>query len=183
MTRVASLLLGLGIATAALGPIAGSRVLAQRADQIKGSKPLVGWSGARSGVDDKQILRITSAQQWADVWSRHVGEKLEKNRFGQAQAPEIDFDVCMVVAIFEGRTWNSDGLRLEPITEDDDHILLRFGHLSYQTFGPDGGGVRVTPFGIYVLPRSAKPLVVEKDTNNLIGKPPVWTQIVRFEKL
>ena len=50
-------------------------------------------------------------------------------------------------------------------------LRVRFDHKSYQTSGPDGGGERVQPFGMFVIPRTDKPIVLEENTQGLIGKP------------
>ena len=45
-----------------------------------------------------------------------------------------------------------------------------------------GGGERVTPYAIYVLPRLNKPVVIEMNTQDMIGQPPVWTEQARFDR-
>ena len=53
----------------------------------------------------------------------------------------------------------------------------------YQTAGPDGGGKRATPYGIFVLPRSDKELVVEEGVRTLKNEPPKWNELARFTAL
>ena len=69
--------------------------------------------------------------------------------------------------------------------EDDQRILVRLREHWFQTEGPDGGGQKVRPFGIFVLPKREpfKPVVLERNYQNLIGAPPIWKEQGRFEGL
>jgi hypothetical protein len=148
-----------------------------------GKQPLVSFIGSYSAERLAGITLHTDQESWEKVWARHKGEKVEKDSYGEAIAPEIDFSACVAVAIFGGQAVNSRGLYVVGIEESPERVLLRFDSRSYQTasFGdkPDRGNA-VTPYGLFVIPRTAKPLVIEEDTQGLIGQPPIWTERARF---
>ncbi len=124
------------------------------------------WHGDKSGIDAATHLRIGSAEEFAGLWKRH----------SEAKAPDVDFKDSMVIAIFQGKGWNSGGVSAEA-QEDDAQIVVRYNDLSYQTMG---GGNEVTAWGIFVLPRSTKAVIVEDNVQGLIGHPPVWKERARF---
>jgi hypothetical protein len=66
------------------------------------------------------------------------------------------------------------------VTDEAAQRVVRFDHKSYQTAGPGGGGERVTPFGFFVMPRTAAPIVLEENVQSLIGKPPEWKERARL---
>lgn len=78
---------------------------------------------------------------------------------------------CMVVAIFQGKSTNSTGVRCVEIEHGEENTILRFDELSYQTMG---GFDKTQPFGFFVLPRRGKPVVLEEDVNGIINQPPKW---------
>ena len=145
-------------------------------------RPFVSWMGPGSAVESAQVVRANTEADWHALWARHMGEKVTKNRFEQVDAPKIDFEQCCVVMVLRGKTFNSDGTRYIAGGETDAQILLRIDEQSYQTasFNGSGGAVDCTPFGIFVLPRTTKPIVVEDNVQGLIGKPPIWKEIARL---
>jgi hypothetical protein len=162
-------------------PILAAALLALVAaggEERKPRRPLVAFSGAKSRIEKAECRRVTGRKEWTDLWLRHVGADpaRQDDFYNEAGVPEIDFDACMVVAVFQGGSWNSAGVEVVSIDEDDARLLVRFD----QTEGPGGGGVRVNAFGVFVLPRSAKPVVLEENVQNLIGEPPVWKERARL---
>jgi hypothetical protein len=61
--------------------------------------------------------------------------------------------------------------------QGDSAWTVRVDQYRYQTVGPDGGGELVHPYGIFVVPRSDRSVVIEEDTQNMIGEPPRWLAI------
>ena len=149
-----------------------------------GLEPYVEFRGGQSKIKTRSYRRVIAPNDWADLWIEHTGAQRHKGDYNwyynEAGVPLIDFQRCMVVAVFQGEKWNSAGVTTVTVTEEKDRILLRFDDKSFQTAGPDGGGVRATPFGIFVLPRSAKPIALEENVQGLIGKPPVWKERARL---
>jgi hypothetical protein len=97
---------------------------------------------------------------------------------------EIDFAKSLVLVIASGDSWNCNGF--EALAwEDDERILVRLHALTFQTEGPGGGGERVRPYGIFVIPRGDpfKPVIVERNTQGLINGPPLWKEVCRFDAL
>lgn len=138
------------------------------------SRPLVALHGASSRITATRYLRVTDAKEWRSLWLEHLGVTPGGLEDLAAEVPEIDFDRCMVIALFTGSRWNSRGISCEGIIERDAELLVRFDQLSYQTSGPDGGGEKVQPFGVFVLPRSECRVVLEENVQGLKDNPPKW---------
>jgi hypothetical protein len=144
---------------------------------------LVEITGANSKIERREFHRIMTSQDWLDLWSRHTGEDKEMLTWSGAY-PQVDFTRCMVVAVFRGKAINSRG---EPLTEavlEDGALHLRTQSASYQTASDDGTpdkGDSVRPFGIWVLERSTKPIVIERDVRSLKNQAPRWKEQASFE--
>jgi hypothetical protein len=149
--------------------------------------PCVVITGADSHVAQRRYQRITSADKWTRVWQEHKGQKPTGQYdlfYDPLTLPQVDFDRYMVIAVFQGSGWNNAGLRAFSLADEDTRILLRFANKSYQTGGADGGGKKVTAYGFFVVPRSAKPVVLEENAQQYKrGKPPVWEERITFPKL
>jgi hypothetical protein len=178
--RNAALVMGI----ACLGAIHG--MAAEPEPAVTGIKPCVTLTGADSRVAERGYHRITSMNEWVDVWRKHKGspEGGEYDHYyNPLGIPAIDFDRFMVIAVFQGAGMNSAGLDAVWLSPDEDRIVVRFDDKSYQTLGPDGGGKHVAVFGFFVLPRSSKPVLLEENVQRLIGKPPVWKERIAFPKI
>ena len=62
------------------------------------NRPLMVLTGAKSKVRDPAYYRITSADKLTELWRSHLGPVFAH---GDDPAPEVDFDRCMVIALFE----------------------------------------------------------------------------------
>lgn len=155
-------------------------ILAARGEDQAATIPYVTLAGAKSRIETAECDRITSAKELTEVWLRHVGAKQNNEYYNEAGVPAVDFGRCMVVAVFGGKCVNSAGIYTVSITEEKDRVVLRFDHRSYQS-GPEGD--RVTPYGFFFVPRSAKALVLEENVQHLIGGPPKWKERARFDAL
>jgi hypothetical protein len=174
----------LGLAAVCLTNICG---LAAAEDTQQATRPLVTLTGTDSRVKEASYYRVTSEEEWVKIWRRHKGAKESKDYdlfHNPLGLPNVDFEKCMVIAIFQGSGWNSAGLKAVAVLEEKERIVLRFEDKSYQTFGPapDGGGKQVTVYGFFVLPRSSKTVVLEENVENTIGDPPMWKERVRLPK-
>src|SRR5262245_10989911 len=150
---------------------------------VRSIAPYVTWTGSYSARTKVGFLRITDEAEWAKVWQAHRGDQVERDSYKEAIGPQIDFKNCMVVAFFAGQSWNTRSEDLKFVDEFNDRVRLRIDPVCYQPDGPDGGGERVTPYAIYVLPRITKPVIIEINTQDLIGAPPVWTEKARLEAI
>ena len=142
--------------------------------------PLVTLSGAHSRIAEKSLRVVTHEADWYALWCRHVGAPVREvydSDYNPAGAPTVDFGRCMVVAVFQGKSWNSAGVKAVSVKEEEDVLRFRFDDRSYQTMN---GGDEVTAFGFFVVPRTRKPVVLEENVQGLLGKPPVWKERARL---
>ena len=149
------------------------------------ARPCVTLTGADSHVKERSYFRITSEDEWVKIWQRHKGVNESKDYdlfYNPLGLPNIDFEKCMVIAVFQGSGWNNAGLTAVAVLEGKDGIVLRFGNKGYQTGGPGGGGKRTTVYGFFVLPQSSKTVVLEENVQNIRGQPPVWKERISLPK-
>jgi len=120
------------------------------------------------------------------VWQEHKGQKPTDQYdlfYDPLTLPIVDFDHYMVIAIFQGTGWNNAGVTVVEIVEEDNSIILRFANKYYQTGGTDGGGQRTTAYGLFVLPRSKKPIILEENVQHNKGNPPIWKECIKFSEI
>lgn len=132
--------------------------------------PSMVLKGSDSSVTKPEIVLATNPKQWSAIWAKHTAGKSEKNRI----APVVDFGKSEVVCIFQGSGWNSNGVLPTEIADLGESIRVRCDNDSFQTIGKDGGGVRCTPFGIFVIPKSKKPVTVWENSQGLMRGNPIW---------
>jgi hypothetical protein len=134
--------------------------------------PLVTLSGAQSHVSEERCVRITTQEEWAALWLEHLGHPAKPKYdiyFNKAGLPVVDFEHCMVVAVFGGEGSNCAGVSavagaledpdaetLTPVANGEE--VLRLSWHSYQS---SDRADPVCTFGFFVLPRSSAPLVVQ----------------------
>jgi len=149
---------------------------ANAAEQV--SSP-VRWSGPRSQIRDQRLIQVGDQESWSRLWSEHQGEHVERliAHGGGVAAPRIDFERFLIVAMFRGDSTNCDGERLVSLHERPQDLFLRFDSYSFQTMSIDGPdhGEAVRPYGIWVVPRTGKPITVEENTQGMLDREPTWT--------
>lgn len=161
----------------------------------EGLKALVSMHGPHSAFPETRYVRVMDAETFATMWAMHVGDDPDDNFRASRAYPEIDFTRCMVIAYFRGPSINNDGEIIDSVTPTGGGIRIRFDSLTYQTasgFGhtdpakePNRAAFRgdaCRPFGIWVLPRDEGEVIIEENTQGLLGQPPVWTRQIRFER-
>lgn len=134
-------------------------------------KPYVQWAGHDSQVAERAFVIARTEDEWLDLWARHTGKPASHGAMGRHAAPKVDFDRCLVVGYFNGRGTNTDGQIAESISTHDDGVHLRFETASFQTasFGPGPDkGETTTSFGLWVIDKTDKPIIVEQ--SHLRGK-------------
>jgi len=143
---------------------------------------LVEFMGRDGKIMAPEYHRITDSGAWLEAWARHTGQQ-KKDLEWSGACPKIDFTRCMVVAFFRGKTVNTRGEELQAAEEVDGKLRLRFCSSGYQTMSLEGEdkGEPAISYGIWVLPRSTKAVVVEENVQNLIGKPPIWKEQAKFD--
>lgn len=143
---------------------------------------LLEFMGRDGKIMGREFHRVLNSQDWVELWARHSGQAKKDLEWSGAY-PKIDFTRCMVVASFHGKTVNTRGEELQAVDEVDGKLRLRFWSSGYQTMslgGEDKGDPAVS-YGIWVLPRSTKAVVIEENVQDLIGKPPIWKEQSKFD--
>jgi hypothetical protein len=146
-------------------------------------KPLLTLYGRNSKITKHKLLRITSADEWQSLWLEHkTGSAKRANVPWDLDVAELDFEKVMVVAVFVGEGAASLGVTSHSMSEVDGRILIRLDENSYQTGVAAGmrAFTSVRGWGILVLPRTNKELVLERDVRTLIADPPKWSEWARF---
>lgn len=176
MMRRFALIAGLAIAAAALAAGATFRTRAP-------TRPYVQWVGHDSKMAHESVLLIRDEPSWLALWESHTGKPHGEGAIGRHAAPKIDFTQCAVVAFFRGPSTNEDGEILDSIQSEKDRVILRFESSGFQTFGLDGSGgaVKTTPYGIWVIPATDKPIVIEEGKRELKNEPLTWKEVKRFD--
>ena len=108
MRSIRSCLAVAGLLAASVGIPASAEDSAQR-----GTLPYVTLTGKDSHVTEPSYHRISSESEWNKIWRRHRGEKesLHYDLVFDADLPEINFDKCLVIAVFHGTGASSAGLK------------------------------------------------------------------------
>jgi hypothetical protein len=137
-------------------------------------------TGDDSHITKTAYRRVGSSSEWKKTWLSHLGLK---NGTIYRTAMEVDFNRCMVIAMFSGTSVNSCGYHIGSVRENKDAIVVRFDHISFQTDGPGGGADYVTPDAFIVLPKSQEPVVLEEIVQIYKNHAPEWKEIVRLSAI
>ena len=145
------------------------------------NKPLLTLYGRNSKITERKVLRVTSEQEWKALWMEHkTGSPDPKAPPGDLEYANLDFGKVMALAVFEGEASNCAGYTAHSISEDQKRITVRLKAHKY-------GSLVETPatqaWGILVLPRSGKEIVVERDVRSEKKDPPVWKEWKKFPPL
>jgi hypothetical protein len=148
-------------------------------DKEKLVKPLISLGGGGSKNTKAGYHRIESPEAWNALWLRHnTGTEKPDNVPVTRPQAEVDFSKCMVVAVFQGKGENCAGFKVHSVLETDEHITVRVQGF-YLGTGPEG--LKTQAWGIFVLPRSAKPLLIELDTRSDKADPSRWTKVAELK--
>jgi hypothetical protein len=145
-------------------------------------RPYVVITGSDSAVQQPECRRIVTDAAWEALWDRHVAQE-QRIKAGRPEAPRpaVDFQRCLLIAVFGGSTWNTEGLKVVDTVGKGDEIVVGTDWLSYQT---TRAGDQTPPFAFIVMPRSPKPILVQVDTRDLRERadnaPPKWRDLCRL---
>ena len=139
-------------------------------------QPLVVMSGSDSQVAEPSCTRIETANEWPEIWARHLGKSVDDAYRAQL---ELDFDRCTVVTLFLGPVVHTRGIRINDISETHDEIRVRFTRLTYQVVGEQSRFDQ--PYAIIALPKSAKSIVIEEGVRQYKGEEPTWKLYARLD--
>jgi len=140
------------------------------------------WTGEQSQIKEEEYHRITSRQDWKKLWKRHMGK-------GTAE-PRVDFNRYMVVGIFMGQQLSVTGtkvLRIERINQYQEQSgkykrYVNFDFYPMLAFGDNTNSYPTEPFGIYVIEKTRRPLVIRKNIQFETGSTPKWVHMKTFPK-
>ena len=153
------------------------------AESDNATKPLVAFTGPDSKIDQPAYELVKSKPDWINLWLRHTRKPPKKDYdefYNPDRVPEVNFDKCMVIAIFSGKMTNVAALEAVSVTDGSTAIAFRFRERSYQTAGPNGGGKAATPYGLFIVPRSSKPVVVQEGNKEYKNSTETWDEVVRL---
>lgn len=148
-----------------------------RAD-VLAFKPLQSFHGQYSKIIEPKLLRITTEREWRSIWAEHTG--------GIAEAMseiKLDFHNEMVIAIFQGASELCNGFEIESAIEKKDCITIRVRALTFQfnlSSDSDANAINSQAWGIFILPRSDKKVLVERDQQIEFSGPPQWVKWKTF---
>lgn len=130
--------------------------------------PLVRLAGADSLVSEPWFARCDDGAAWSALWEKHNQG---------SQLATVNFDRCTAIGIFLGKKTNSKGVIVTSIEVKDNHCLVRFDE---QTFQTAGGFSPCNPYGIVILPKTALPIVIEENVQNIKDAPVRWKERARL---
>ena len=119
-------------------------------------------------------MRVVNERDWQSLWSEHQFGK-SKEAAGNDVRVEFDFSHVIVIAVFQGKGILCCGYKLDSILETKDRLTLRVRALYYQ-LSPTADSKHLTSsgWGVFVIPRSDKQIVLEQDVRLLVNDPPKW---------
>lgn len=180
-TRTRTWTLTIVIAAAIVGLGAAPRALREPARELAAAVQFVGHD---SKIETPRQVLITDEAAWAKLWAEHTGIEATFSPPLRNAVPRMDFTRFMVVGVFRGKTVNSDGEIASGVLIGDDAVRVRYERSTFQTMsagpGPDKGQ-QTQPFGIFVIDRSNKLVVLEEGRRSLKNQPLKWTEVKRFE--
>ena len=148
---------------------------------VTGTKPLITLHGRNSKIKKPKLVRITTAEAWRALWLEHqTGSAMPADVPGDLESADLDFEKVMVIAVFEGEGSNCRGYSSHSVNVVEGRIRVRVLAHTYQS-GIDTPDTRA--WGILVLLRSNKEVVLEHDVRSLLADPPKWKEWTRFPSL
>jgi len=144
-------------------------------------RPLAEMSGAYSKIATRFYIAVTSEKEWNRIWAKHSGQSDAILSAGGTQL-HVDFDRYMVLAVFQGEQPYNLGVVAQSIDEGMDKLTFRFTNkwVSAENGTPQRTAIPYTPFGIFVLPRVLKEVVMEEAIYGSKGQAPTYTVRAKF---
>ncbi|HOX54830.1 MAG: hypothetical protein PHI86_04695 [Candidatus Omnitrophica bacterium] len=129
-------------------------------------------SGPHSNIIKKEYDRVFNQDDLVNLWKRHTDNIVAM--------PRVNFRSNMVVAVFGGQSFNCDGIDLVKVRETRQAIYLHTRAMIYQSGQPPE---KAEPFGLFVIPRSNKKLILIGGFQELIGGPEIRTVYKEFDAI
>jgi hypothetical protein len=139
----------------------------------------VQFVGHDSRREQEGFVVARTEKGWIGIWQDYTGSAAGHGAIERNRIPKIDFERCMVVACFGGKRTNTDGYIAREINEFKGAVRLRFEASTFQTSGSDGrGGAQdTTPYGVWVIPATDKPITIERGRRGLKDNPITWEEV------
>ncbi len=166
------------------------RIVSAQIPAFSTGRALVTLTGTDSAVKTQSYRLLRDEKHWVQVWQQHKGLPVTgkySRTHNSIGLPVIDFERCMVVAVFAGESAQTPSLSVQEVSESEGEVVVRFVKNGYSIdhgrYEP-GKEIRVPPalplYGFFVMPRSDKALVLEEGSRKGRGKPLDWTERQRF---
>jgi len=115
--------------------------------------------GVQSNIDSPRQAVARTPAEWEALWRAHSGAG---RRGAGAEAPNIDFDREMVVAVFSGsRPTGGFSVAIVSATQRDDTLVVAYNETSPQP-GAIAAQVLTFPYHIVAVPKHTGRVTFEK---------------------
>src|SRR5439155_183235 len=121
---------------------------------------------------------VRTREEWNRVWATHLGTA-DDDAYGTKM--DVDFERCMVIAVFRGERVNARGIQIDSTTEAGESIRIRLSDLRYQTAGKANKDPPDRPYAFIVVAKSSKGIVAEENLQHYKGQPPEWKEWLRAD--
>jgi hypothetical protein len=135
------------------------------------------WNGSTSFIPKPFAVAVTTTENLGTLLGRLHARPAELRQSGD---PEFNSGKELVLVVSDGESWNCNGIGVESVWRDDQRLLVRLNHLTFQSMGE---GKRTRPYGIFVLPRKdGEAIHIERNVQRYIGGPPIWKEVRKIER-
>jgi hypothetical protein len=148
--------------------------LLQAAAHVPAPAVYVQITGHDAKRDQEGFVVARTEKGWIDIWQGYTGNSAGHGAIERNRIPRIDFDACMVVAYFGGKRTNTDGFIAEEVAFENGSLRLRYIESTFQTSGPGGGGQSTTPYAVWIIPATDRPIAIERGRRGLKDAPIKW---------
>jgi hypothetical protein len=134
-------------------------------------------SGSESKIKKECIERITSEERLDGLWLEHkTGDTKYTGTTPKCDQIDVDFQHFMVIALVQPIRDNCGGFSAVSIEEDSNTITIRLDDHSFQsvTNAKEEEESKGSPWGMIILPKSAKEIVLMTNEQPIIGRRPMW---------
>ena len=156
-------------------------LIAQQASE-KNFKPLGEITGTDSTIEQPMSAMIADQKSMTQLWRRHkeiFGDEIQQGRtqVEELQVPQVDFKKNLVVAYFAGQTSGVMGFEIVDVDVKGKTNIIR---IAPKDFSGAGAAVVANAFGMWVFPKTTKPIELEL----VVGydnRQPVFKKVARFD--
>lgn len=153
-------------------------------------KPLAMLTGDSSKITKPKTLLVSNNQDWLTLWREHrTGSATKKENSDEAELIEFNFQEVLIIAIFDGNVTACHNYSLPSLIESEKAVRLQItlncsqtGHSGDPEVDKRTFATRQT-WGVFVIPRTNKEIILEQNAQILIGEKPIWEVWKRFPKV